>query len=170
MICTVYSLLKENKRLANFSKKRNMKTHVDSTSDDMQSATERLKKALLNLQNHLQDFKDDLARTENMFEETKEDIELAQSRADRNRRFLKKDSARQDRTLKKVTELEKLVNSKRLHANTASQYWRMTNASTEGSQNTLSQGIARLLKIGSVALLETVAAYTLFRISKPFFF
>ena len=170
MICTVYSLLKENKRLANFSKKRNMKTHVDSTSDDMQSATERLKKALLNLQNHLQDFKDDLARTENMFEETKEDIELAQSRADRNRQFLKKDSARQDRTLKKVTELEKLVNSKRLHANTASQYWRMTNASTEGSQNTLSQGIARLLKIGSVALLETVAAYTLFRISKPFFF
>lgn len=147
-----------------------MKTHVDSTSDDMQSATERLKKALLNLQNHLQDFKDDLARTENMFEETKKDIELAQSRADRNRQFLKKDSARQDRTLKKVTELEKLVNSKRLHANTASQYWRMTNASTEGSQNTLSQGIARLLKIGSVALLETVAAYTLFRISKPFFF
>jgi len=147
-----------------------MKTIVDSTSNDMQSATKRLKKALLNLQNRLQDFKDDLARTENMFEETKEDIELAQSRADRNRQFLKKDSARQDRTLKKVTELEKLVNSKRLHENTASQYWRMTNAKTEGSQNTLSQGIARLLKIGSVALLETVAAYTLFRISKPFFF
>lgn len=150
-----------------------MKTHVDSTSNDMQSATERWKKALLNLQNHLQDFKDDLARTENMFEETKEDIELAQSRADRNRQFLKKNSARQHRTLKKVTELEKLVNSKTLHENTAfkvSQYWRMTNANTEGSQNTLSQGIARLLKIGSVALLETVAAYTLFRISKPFFF
>lgn len=146
-----------------------MKTHVDSTSNDMPSATERWKKALLNLQNHLQDFKDDLARTENMFEETKEDIE-AQFRADRNRQFLKKDSARQDRTLKKVTELEKLVNSKTLHENTASQYWRMTNANTEGSQNTLSQGIARLLKIGSVALLETVAAYTLFRISKPFFF
>lgn len=147
-----------------------MKTHVDSTSNDMQSATERLKKALLNLQNHLQDFKDDLARTENMFEETKEDIELAQSRADRNRQFLEKDSARQDRTLKKVTELEKLVNSKRLHENKTSQYWRMTNANTEGSQNILSQGIARLLKIGAVALLETVAAYTLFRISKPFFF
>ena len=146
-----------------------MKTHVDSTSNDMPSATERWKKALLNLQNHLQDFKDNLARTENMFEETKEDIE-AQFRADRNRQFLKKDSARQDRTLKKVTELEKLVNSKTLHENTASQYWRMTNANTEGSQNTLSQGIARLLKIGSVALLETVAAYTLFRISKPFFF
>ena len=146
-----------------------MKTHVDSTSNDMPSATERWKKALLNLQNHPQDFKDDLARTENMFEETKEDIE-AQFRADRNRQFLKKDSARQDRTLKKVTELEKLVNSKTLHENTASQYWRMTNANTEGSQNTLSQGIARLLKIGSVALLETVAAYTLFRISKPFFF
>ena len=146
-----------------------MKTHVDSTSNDMPSATERWKKALLNLQNHLQDFKDDLARTENMFEETKEDIE-AQFRADRNRQFLKKDSARQDRTLKKVTELEKLVNSKTLHENTASQYWRMTNANTEGSQNTLSQGIARLLKIGAVALLETVAAYTLFRISKPFFF
>ena len=142
---------------------------MDSTSNDMPSATERWKKALLNLQNHLQDFKDDLARTENMFEETKEDIE-AQFRADRNRQFLKKDSARQDRTLKKVTELEKLVNSKTLHENTASQYWRMTNANTEGSQNTLSQGIARLLKIGSVALLETVAAYTLFRISKPFFF
>lgn len=104
-----------------------------------------------------------------MFEETKEDIELAQSRADRNRQFLKKDSARQHRTLKKVTEVEKLVNSKRLHENTASQYWRKTNANTEGSQNTLSQGIARL-KIGAVALLETVAAYTLFRISKPFFF
>lgn len=147
-----------------------MKTHVDSTSNDMQSATERLKKALLNLQNHLQDFKDDLARTENMFEETKEDIELAQSRADRNRQFLEKDSARQDRTLKKVTELEKLVNSKRLHENKASQYWRMTNANTEGSQNILSQGIARLLKIGAVVLLETVAAHTLFRISKPFFF
>ena len=146
-----------------------MKTHVDSTSNDMPSATERWKKALLNLQNPLQDFKDDLARTENMFEETKEDIE-AQFRADRNRQFLKKDSARQDRTLKKVTELEKLVNSKTLHENTASQYWRMTNANTEGSQNTLSQGIARLLKIGSVVLLETVAAYTLFRISKPFFF
>ena len=147
-----------------------MKTHVDSTSNDMQSATERLKKALLNLQNRLQDFKDDLARTENMFAETKEDIQLAQSRADRNRQFLKKDSARQDGTLKKVTELEKLVNSKRLHENTASQHWQMTNAKTEGSQNTLLQGIARLLKIGSVALLETVAAYTLFRISKPFFF
>ena len=169
MICTVYSLLKENKRLANFSEKRNMKIHVDSTSNDMQSATERWKKALLNLQNHLQDFKDDLARTENMFEETKEDIE-AQSRADRNCQFLKKDSARQHRTLKKVAEVEKLVNSKRLHENTASQYWRKTNANTEGSQNTLSQGIARLLKIGAVALLETVAAYTLFRISKPFFF
>ena len=135
-----------------------MKTHVDSTSNNMQSATERLKKALLNLQNRLQDFKDDLARTENMFAETKEDIQLAQSRADRNRQFLKKDSARQDRTLKKVTELEKLVNSKRLHENTASQHWQMTNANTEGSQNTLLQGIARLLKIGSVALLETVAA------------
>ena len=147
-----------------------MKTHVDSTSNDMKSATERWKKALLNLQNHLQDFKDDLARTENMFEETKEDIELAQSRADSNRQFLKKDSARQHRTLKKVTKVEKLVNSKRLHENTASQYWRMTTANTEGSQNTLSQGIARLLKIGAVALLETVAAYTLFRISKPFFF
>lgn len=158
MICTVYSFLKENKRLANFSEKRNMKTHVDSTSNNMQSATERLKKALLNLQNRLQDFKDDLARTENMFAETKEDIQLAQSRADRNRQFLKKDSARQDRTLKKVTELEKLVNSKRLHENTASQHWQMTNANTEGSQNTLLQGIARLLKIGSVALLETVAA------------
>lgn len=146
-----------------------MKIHVDSTSNDMQSATERWKKALLNLQNHLQDFKDDLARTENMFEETKEDIE-AQSRADRNCQFLKKDSARQHRTLKKVAEVEKLVNSKRLHENTASQYWRKTNANTEGSQNTLSHGIARLLKIGAVALLETVAAYTLFRISKPFFF
>lgn len=93
MIYTVYSLLKENKLFANFSEKRNMETHVDSTSNDMQSATERWKKAVLNLQNRLQDFKDDLARTENMFEKTKEDIQLAQSRADRNRQFLKKDTA-----------------------------------------------------------------------------
>lgn len=51
-----------------------MKTQVNSTSNDKQSAIKRWKKELLNLQNRLQDFKDDVARMENIFEETRQDI------------------------------------------------------------------------------------------------
>lgn len=146
-----------------------MKTQVDSTSNDTQSAIERWKKELLNLQNRLQDFKDDVARTENIFEETRQDIELAQFRADRNRQVLKMETARQDKMMKKVTELEEFVNPKqRLQENTAPHYCHEPNARNYGGQNSLSRRITSLLKIGSLALLELVAAYTLFRISKPF--
>lgn len=146
-----------------------MKTQVDFTSNDKQSAIERWKKELLNLQNRLQDFKDDVARTENIFEETRQDIELAQFRADRNRQALKMETARQDKMMKKVTELEELVNSKQgLQDNTAPYYCQVPNVRNYGGPNSLSRRLTSLLKIGSLALLETVAAYTLIRISKPF--
>ena len=146
-----------------------MKTQVDSTSNDTQSAIERWKKELLNLQNRLQDFKDDVSRTENIFEETKQDIELAQFRADRNRQVLQIETARQDKMMKKVTELEELVNPKQgLQENTAPHYCQVPYARNYGGPNSLSQRLTSLLKIGSLALLETVAAYTLIRISKPF--
>lgn len=146
-----------------------MKTQVDSTSNDTQSAIERWKKELLNLQNRLQDFKDDVARTENIFEETRQDIELAQFRADRYRQVLKMETARQDKMMKKVTKLEEFVNSKqRLQEKTAPHYCHVPNARNYGGPNSLSRRITSLLKIGSLALLESVAAYTLFRMSKPF--
>lgn len=146
-----------------------MKTQVDSTSNDTQSAIERWKKELLNLQNRLQDFKDDVVRIEDIFEETRQDIELtAQFRADRNRQVLKMDTARQDKMMKKVTELEEFVNSKqRLQENTAPHYCHVPSARNYGGPNSLSRKITSLLKVGSLALLESVAAYTLFRISKP---
>lgn len=146
-----------------------MKTQVDSTSNDTQSAIERWKKELLNLQNRLQDFKDDVARTENIFEETRQDIELAQFRADRYRQVLKMETARQDKMMKKVTKLEEFVSSKqRLQEKTAPHYCHVPNARNYGGPNSLSRRITSLLKIGSLALLESVAAYTLFRMSKPF--
>ena len=146
-----------------------MKTQVDSTSNDTQSAIERWKKELLNLQNRLQDFKDDVARTENIFEETRQDIELAQFRADRYRQVLKMETARQDEMMKKVTKLEEFVSSKqRLQEKTAPHYCHVPNARNYGGPNSLSRRITSLLKIGSLALLESVAAYTLFRMSKPF--
>lgn len=146
-----------------------MKTQVDSTSNDTQSAIERWKKELLNLQNRLQDFKDDVARTENIFEETRQDIELAQFRADRYRKVLKMETARQDKMMKKVTKLEEFVSSKqRLQEKTAPHYCHVPNARNYGGPNSLSRRITSLLKIGSLALLESVAAYTLFRMSKPF--
>ena len=89
-----------------------MKTQVDSTSNDTQSAIERWKKELLNLQNRLQDFKDDVARMENIFEETRQDIELAQFRADRNRQVLKMETARQDKMIKKVTEFRRNLSTR----------------------------------------------------------
>jgi len=146
-----------------------MKTQVDSTSNDTQSAIERWKKELLNLQNRLQDFKDDVVRIEDIFEETRQDIELtAQFRADRNRQVLKMDTARQDKMMKKVTELEEFVNSKqRLQENTAPHYCHVPSARNYGGPNSLSRKITSLLKVGSLALLESVASYTLFRISKP---
>ena len=146
-----------------------MKTQVNSTSNEKQSAIERWKKELLNLQNRLHDFKDDVARMENIFEETRQDTELAQFRVDRNRQVLKMETARQDKMMKKVTELEELVNSKqRLQDNTAPHYCHVPSARNYGGPNSLSRRITSLLKIGSLTLLESVAAYTLFRISKPF--
>ena len=146
-----------------------MKTQVDSTSNDTQSAIERWKKEMLNLQNRLQDFKDDVARMENIFEETRQDIELAQFRVDRNRQVLKMETARQDKMIKKVTKLEEFVNSKqRLQENTAPHYCHVPSARNYGGPNSLSRRITSLLKVGSLTRLESVAAYTLFRISKPF--
>ena len=146
-----------------------MKTQVNSTSNDKQSAIEPWKKELLNLQNRLQDFNDDVGRMENIFEETRQDIELAQFRVDRNHQVLKMETARQDKMIKKVTKLEEFVSSKqRLQENTAPHYCHVPSARNYGGPNSLSRRITSLLKIGSLALLESVAAYTLFRISKPF--
>ena len=143
-----------------------MKTYVEKTSNEKQRSTERLKEDLFNLQNCLRGFQDDLSRTEEMFEDTKEDIKFIQSRADRNHKFVKTESAKQVKVLKKVAELERLVKNNEADP----QEEQIPYAGNSWRKNTTFLRRIGLFKISCVAVMETVAAYTLFRVTKPLFF
>ena len=132
----------------------------------------RLQEDLLVLQNRVKLFNEQFRRAKDVFEETQEDLKRFQSRADRQYEIARMEFERQGRILGKLAEMERMVNSRTLreHHVTPPRDEVMPDAAKAVMRCSTAHIIGRYVKIGCIMLLDSIASYALFKITKPFFF
>ena len=149
------------------------KVQRKTVREKVESETGRLQD-LRELKKRVQLFNEQLHRAKEVFQETQEDLKRLQSRADRKCEIVRMESARQGQILMKLAELERTVNPKRdleESNSTPSKDDVMPEAARRAARScSTAYKIGRYVKIGCVMILDSVAAYALFKITKPFFF
>ena len=140
---------------------------------EKESATKRFQQELCELQNRVKTFNDQLTRAKEVFQETEEGMKEFQSRTDRRCEIIKMESAKERVILSKLVKLEEMT-TKRFNDNRDVTLSCEDNSMSEAARNaasyTTAHRIARYVKIGCVTFLDSVAAYVLFKITRPFFF
>ena len=139
---------------------------------EKESATKRFQQELCELQNQVKNFNEQLTCTKEMFQETEEEIKRLQSRANRRCEMIKMESTKERMVLWRLAELEEMT-SKKLNDNhdaTPSEDESMPEATRNAARYSAAHRIARYVKIGCVMFLDSVAAYALFKITRPLFF
>ena len=151
----------------------NTKTKVQRKPvHDKKSEKDRLQQDLCELKKRVKLFNEQLHRAKEVFQETQEDLKRLQSRADRKCEIVRMESARQGQILMKLAELERAVNLKRdlEESNTTPPKDDvMPDAARRAARScSTAYKIGRYVKIGCVMILDSIAAYALFNITKPF--
>ena len=139
-----------------------------------ESETDRLQQDLRELKKRVHLFNEQLHRAKDVFQETQEDLKRFQSRADRKCEIVKMESARQGQILMKLAELERAVSLKSGLEKTSTTPPKddiMPDTARRAAQSySTAYKIGRYVKIGCVMILDSIAAYALLKITKPFFF
>lgn len=139
-----------------------------------ESRRERSQRELNELKNRLRKYQEHLNHIEEMYEETKEEIERIQTTAEHRREMVKKESEREARMMAKLTEMNKEFDRVKAENKTASSdevHQVILNKSAKvAARHTTAYRVMRFVKIGCVLLLDSVAAYTLYRFTRPLLF
>ncbi len=108
---------------------------------------------------------------EEMCEQANADVERFQLKATVEREILKKDAEMQMKLFSAVREMnDKVKRMKEQDTAPHAQEDKMPDAAQNALRYTTSYRVCRYIKIGCGLVLDTVAAYALFKVSKPFFF
>lgn len=139
-----------------------------------ESRRERSQRELNELKNRLRKYQEHLNHIEEMYEETKEEIERIQTTAEHRREMVKKESEREARMMAKLTEMNKEFDRVKAENKTASsdevRQVILDKSAKVAARHTTAYRVMRFVKIGCVLLLDSVAAYTLYRFTRPLLF
>lgn len=139
-----------------------------------ESRRERSQRELNELKNRLRKYQEHLNHIEEMYEETKEEIERIQTTAEHRREMVKKESEREARMMAKLTEMNKELDRVKAENKTASsdevRQVILDKSAQVAARHTTAYRVMRFVKIGCVLLLDSVAAYTLYRFTRPLLF
>ena len=139
-----------------------------------ESRRERSQRELNELKNRLRKYQEHLNHIEEMYGETKEEIERIQTTAEHRREMVKKESEREARMMAKLTEMNKEFDRVKAENKTASsdevRQVILDKSAKVAARHTTAYRVMRFVKIGCVLLLDSVAAYTLYRFTRPLLF
>ena len=149
-----------------------VKNQLESTwslPDENESCIERLQRQLHELEKRVDKYFDDLDDAKEMCEQAKANIERFQLKAKVEKELVKKDAEIQAKLYSAVKELNEKV--KKMKEDTVhAQEERVPEAARNALRYTTSARVYRYIKIGCALVFDSVAAYALFTITKPFFF
>ena len=151
-----------------------VKNQLESTwglPGEKESCIDRLQRQLHELEKRVDKYFDDLENVEEMCEQAKANIERFQLRAKVGKELVKKDAEIQAKLYSAVKELnEKAKKMKENDTAVHAQEDREPEAARNASRYTTRARVCRYIKMGCALVLDSVAAYALFKITKPFFF
>ena len=151
-----------------------VKNQLESTwslPDENESCIERLQRQLHELEKRVDKYFDDLDDAKEMCEQAKANIERFQLKAKVEKELVKKDAEIQAKLYSAVKELnEKVKKMKENDTTVHAQEDRMPESTQNALRYTTSARVCRYIKIGCALVFDSVAAYALFTITKPFFF
>ena len=149
-----------------------VKNQLESTwslPDENESCIEILQRQLHELEKRVDKYLDDLDDVKEMCEQAKANIERFQLKAKVEKELVKKDAEIQAKLYSAVKELNEKV--KKMKEDTVhAQEERVPEAARNALRYTTSARVCRYIKIGCALVFDSVAAYALFTITKPFFF
>ena len=151
-----------------------VKNQLESTwslPDEKESTIDRLQRQLHELEKRVDKYFDDLDDAKEMCEQAKANIERFQLKAKVEKELVRKDAEIQAKLYSAVKELnEKVKKMKENDTTVHAQENRLPEAARNASRYTTSARVCRYIKIGCALVFDSVAAYALFTITKPFFF
>ena len=138
---------------------------------EKESSIDRLQRQLYELEKRVDKYFDNLDNVEEMCEQAKADMEWFKLKAEAEKDIVKKDAEIQAKLYSAVKEMNEKVKRMEEKDTTAhAQEDKIPDAAQNSLRYTTSARVCRYLKIGCALVLDSVAAYTLFKITKPFFF
>ena len=134
------------------------------------SASEKLERELCELQKRVKKYHKQMDRVKEVFMDAEESIKRIQSRTDLQSEIVMQEAAKEAMIIQKLAELEEVVKAKRQENHlTPPQDETMPDAARNASIYCMGYKIKRCVKIGCVMLLDSVAAYGLLAVTRPFF-
>ena len=140
---------------------------------EKESTTDRLQRQLYELKKRVDKYFDDLDNVEEMCEQAKADIERFKLKAEAEKDIAKKDAEIQAKLYSAIKEMnEKIERSKEQdkYKTPHAQEDKIPDAAQNTLRYTTSARVCRYIKTGCAFVVDSVAAYALFKITKPFFF
>ena len=139
--------------------------------DEKESTADKLQRQLWELEERVNKYFDHLDNVEEMCEQAKADIERFQLKAKMEKEIVKKDAEIQAKLFSAVREMnERVKGMKEQDTTPHAQEDKMPDAVQNALRYTTSARVCRYIKIGCALVFDIVAAYALFKVTKPFFF
>ena len=140
--------------------------------DQKETTADRLQRQLCELEKRVDKYFVDLQKVEEMCELTQAHVKRFQLKAKEERKIVKKDAKIQAKLYSAVKEMkERVERIKEEDATPHAREDKMPDAATKNVlRYTISDRVGRYMKIGCALVFDSVAAYVLFKVTKPFFF
>ena len=135
-----------------------------------ESATARLQQDLKELKKRVHEYRTHLVHVEEMFEETQVNIKRFRSKAEQQFKIVQRDAAREAKIMSHLTEMSKeLEKLKEKNSTPLRNAEEMPDAVKSAAKHTVAYKVMRYVKIGCILVLDSLATYTLFNITRPCF-
>ena len=135
-----------------------------------ESATERVQQDLKELKKRVHEYRTHLVHVEEMFEETQVNVKRFRANSEQQFKMVQQDAAREAKIMSHLTEMSKeLEKLKEKNSTPLRNAKEMPDAAKSAAKHTVAYKVMRYIKIGCILVLDSVAAYTLFDITRPFF-
>ena len=145
-----------------------VKNHLQcAVPDKEESTSDRWQRQFQELEKRVDKYFDDLDNVQEMCEQAQVDVERFQLKANVEKEIAKKDAELQVKLFSAVKEMSEKVNGMK-EQDTTSPEDKMPDAAQNALRYTTSARVCRFIKIGCALVFDTVAAYALFKITKPF--
>jgi len=138
-----------------------------------ESTTDRLQRQLYELKKRADKYFDDLDDVEEMCRQAKADIEWFKLKAEAEKDTAKKDAEIQAKlysAMKEMNEKIEIFKEQDTYKTPHAQEHKILDAAQNALRYTTSARVCRYIKFGCAFVFDSVAAYALFKITKPFFF
>ena len=144
-------------------------TNAPGKVSHSESAIKRLQRELNELKNRVQNYHEHLDYVEEMYEETKVGINRFKTRAGQQCTIVKKELMREARLLARLTEMNREL-KKLEEKDEAPLKTEASDAAKISVKYSTAYQVTRFVKMGCLLVLDSVAAYTLYKVTKPVFF